>query len=124
MSDRDEQHPELAGYEPGDGRPLRHPMTLRVMRIVVILAIAGLILPTVYSTVTTNISTANRACGIVVAQTAQDAVSANARFEILGHDGPGWYCYAVAFNGTEVLVRALGPIPEIQRAPSAPTDDA
>lgn len=118
MSDRDDTHPELAGYEPGDGRPLRHPLTLKVMRIVVILAIAGLILPTVFSTVSTNISTASRACDIVVAQQAPDAVSSAARFELLSQpDGPGWYCYAVGFDGREVLLQFLGAIPEIRRAP-------
>jgi hypothetical protein len=123
MSDRDDQHPELAGYEPGDGRPLRHPMTLRIMRVVVVLGILGLILPTVYSAVSTNISTAERACAIVVAQVAVEATAADPRFE-LGADGPGWYCYALEFGGQETLVRWLGLIPEIRQAPATPGQDA
>jgi hypothetical protein len=123
MSDRDEEHPELAGYEPGDGRPLRHPMTLRIMRVVVVLGIIGLVLPTAYSAVSTNISVAHRACEIVVAQSDPRATAAEPRFEF-GADGPGWYCYSIEFGGDEVLLRWLGLIPEIRQAPATPGVDA
>lgn len=115
MRDHDD-HPELAGYEPGDGRPLRHPATLKVMRVVVVLAIAGLVLPSIYGTVSTNIATAQRACAIVVGEAAPGAAP-DARFELFEPDGPGWYCYAVDFGGRATLVRWLGLIPEIQRVP-------
>ncbi|WBU38010.1 hypothetical protein [Homoserinibacter sp. YIM 151385] len=121
MTSGEGEHPELAGYEPGDGRPLRHPAVIHIMRVVVVLAIAGLILPMVSSSISTNISTANAACRIVVAQEAPDRAP-DVRFELFQPDGPGWYCYAVGFGDDETLVRWLGLIPEIQVRPAGGVD--
>jgi hypothetical protein len=107
----DDVHPELAGYEPGDGRPVRNPMTLRVMRVVVVLGLIGLLLPGILVTWSTQLTTADAACRIVVASLAPDAPGANARLELLGAQGPDWYCYAVQFDGSEVPLRTLGIIP-------------
>ena len=41
MSD-DEYHPELADYVPGDGRSVRHPVTIKVMRVVIVIALLAL----------------------------------------------------------------------------------
>ena len=113
----DEYHPELAGSEPEDERPLRHPMMQRVMRVVVVIGILGLILPGVVISIATAANTANVACRLVVAQKAPDSVAYTPRFELMGADGPGWYCYARDFDGTEILLGALGLIPEVHRAP-------
>lgn len=114
----DDYHRELADYEPGDGRPLRHPMTVRVMRIVVVLGLIGLVLPGILVTVSTQISTAETACGILVAQSAPDSVASEPRFEMLGAEGPGWYCYARQFDGSEILLTFIGLIPGGRFAPA------
>lgn len=107
----DEYHPELAGYDPGDGRRAHSAMRVRVLRVMVTLGLVGLILPGVLITITTQIATADEACSRVVAQGAPDAVGSAARFELGGPEGPGWYCYAVQFGGIEVLLRSIGLIP-------------
>src|SRR5688572_24514696 len=112
----DEYHPELAEYDPGDSRPVHSVARTRAMRIMVVLGLAGLILPGILVTVGTQISTASAACRIVVARTAPDSIDAVARFE-LGGGGPGWYCYAVRFGGDEVLLRPLGLIPGLTGEP-------
>jgi len=114
----EEYHPELAGHVPGDGRPLRRPLTMKVMRIVIVIGIAALILPGAISTIGMQIETANAACRIVVAARAPEAVAADARLEVWGGNGPGWYCYARAFDGTEVMLRSLGLIPGLSYRPS------
>lgn len=116
-----EHHPELAGYQRGDERPLRHPMTLKVMRIVVILGVAGLVLPGVIATIGVQARTADASCEIVVARAAPGATAAIARFELFGAEGPAWYCYARDFDGTEVLVSTLGFIPGLSE-PRPPVD--
>ena len=113
----DEYHPELAGYDPDEGRPVRHPATRHVMRIVVIVGILGLVVPGLVISIATANRTATVACGLVVAQDAPDSVSSAPRFEVLGAAGPGWYCYAQSFDGTETLLRYLGLIPEVHYAP-------
>ena len=113
----DEIPRELAEYEPGDSRPSRSARRARMMRIVVTLALAGLILPTVLVTVSTQISTADRACRIVVATLAPDSVGAVARFQLAGAGGPGWYCYAQQYGGSELLLRSLGLIPGLGPVP-------
>lgn len=115
MSD-DNDHPELAGYQPGEG-PVRRPVARHVMRVVVIIGLIGLVLPGLVVTIGTQVSTAAEACRIVVDGTAPDATAANERFELMGPEGPGWYCYAQQFNGSDVLLRFLGLIPGLRLEP-------
>lgn len=110
MAGRDDEHPELAGYEPGDGRPLRHPMTVRVMRIVIVLGVVALVLPGIVATVGIQQATAARACAALVDRVAPEAQPVP-RFELLGPAGPSWYCYGRGFDGDEVLLASLGLIP-------------
>lgn len=110
MTDHDDEHPELAGFEPGDGRPLRHPMTVRLMRVVIVLALVGLVLPGVVVTVGVQQATASRSCAALVAANA-DGADPVPRFEVLGPAGPSWYCYARTFDGNDVLLASLGLIP-------------
>jgi hypothetical protein len=116
MSD-DEYHPELAEYVPGDGRSLRHPLTIKIMRVVIVIAVVSLILPGVIYTISVQVETAGAACRIVVATTAPDSAP-DARLQLWGGDGPGWYCYARGFDGTEVMLRSLGMIPGLMFQPS------
>ncbi len=110
MSD-EEFHPELAGYDPDEGARERRPGAHRTMRIVVIVGVALLVVPGILYTADTQVRTAQAACDIVVPAVDSEAVGADARFELAGAAGPGWYCYAQHFDGSELLVRSLGLIP-------------
>lgn len=114
----DEYHPELAEYEPGDGRPVHSVARRRAMRIMVTLGLTGLVLPGLLVTISTQISTAAAACRIVVGSAAPDSVGAVARFEVAGAEGPGWYCYAQRYGGGEILLRSLGLIPGLSPKPA------
>lgn len=105
----DDDPPELRGYVPSD-RPLRHPATVRVMRVVIVLGIVGLVVPSVVLTVGLQSRTANAICTRAVDESPLDADGV-ARFEVFGPAGPSWYCYAREFGGREVLVGSLGLIP-------------
>lgn len=105
----DDDPPELRGYVPRGERPLRHPLTLKVMRVVIVLGVVGLVIPGLYATVTLQGRTAEAMCARAVSQ-IPGAVPV-ARFEIVGPAGPSWYCYAVGFGGDEALVGELGLIP-------------
>jgi hypothetical protein len=107
----DEYHPELAGYDASDSRRVHSAARLRAMRIVVVIGLVALVLPGVLFTVSTQISTASAACALVVAREAPDSTGSSARFELGGAEGPGWYCYAPQYGGSEVLLRSLGLIP-------------
>ncbi|CAN5362982.1 hypothetical protein BH09ACT4_BH09ACT4_11490 [soil metagenome] len=113
----DEYHRELAEYEPGDGRPVHSVARRRALRIMVVIGLIGLVLPGLLVTVSTQLATADAACHIVVAQAAPDSIGWEARFELGGGDGPGWYCYAQRFGGTEILLRSLGLIPGLTSRP-------
>ncbi|TPW75706.1 hypothetical protein [Schumannella soli] len=104
----DEFHPELAEYVPND-RPLRGHRYGRALRIVVIVAVLALIVPGAAGTILTQARTAEFTCSSIV-ERAAGQYSGVVRFE-LGADGPGWYCYAEAFDGEQTMFAALGLIP-------------
>jgi hypothetical protein len=120
-SEKFESHPELEGDDSDEG-PVRRPTRLRFLRIVVIIGVAALVLPSIISTVGVQARTANAACAIVVAALAPGAVSLSARFELFGGSGPGWYCYATDFTGVETLMRPLGFIPGLDDDPRRPQE--
>ena len=107
----DEDHPELAGYEPGEVRPSRSARRQRVMRIIGAVGLTALILPGLLVTIRVQGATAAEACRIVVEAEDPEAIASSTRFELTGPEGPGWYCYAVRFGGSEILLRSLGLIP-------------
>ncbi len=117
MSD-DDFHPELAGYVPPDGGSVRRPMALRIMRIVIVIGIVSLVLPGVIYTIGIQMETADAACRIVVHANAPQAVGEQARLEAWGGNGPGWYCYAEFFDGSQLMLRGLGLIPGLSYQPS------
>jgi len=116
MSD-DEYHPELAEYVPGDGRSIRHPVTLKVIRVVIVIALIALVVPGVAYTISVQVETAGAACALVVSATTPTSTP-DARLQLWGGNGPGWYCYARGFDGSEVMLRALGMIPGLSYRPS------
>jgi hypothetical protein len=109
----DEIPRELADYEPGEARTPPGERMQRMRRVVVVVAIVALVLPGVLIGITTASRTAELACRIVGSTAAPDAAY-EARFELTGAEGPGWYCYATAFGGREVQLRFLGFIPEVK----------
>lgn len=110
------ENPELDGYEPTGGLSGRR--IRRASRFVVIAAIASLILPGIVITIGYAERTADIACARWVEAVAVNAARSDARFEVFGHAGPGWQCYAVAGNGAERPVAPLGLFPAIP--PPAP----
>jgi len=119
-----EDHPELAGYEPHEERPLRGRHFTTIMRVAVFLGLAGLVLPGILITLATANSTALRACAAYTGFYAPGSVSFSTRFEFAGPEGAGWNCYAVSFDGQETLVRALGLIPGAARIPTGPVENS
>ncbi|MBI5160676.1 MAG: hypothetical protein HY996_04575 [Micrococcales bacterium] len=104
-----DDHPELSGYVPTEGMPHRR-RRLKVMRVVVLVGIAGLVLPTVLGTWLTAARSASTTCGQLVDAAAPDA-DPSSRFDAFGPGGPQWYCYAVGFGGDERIIAGLGLIP-------------
>jgi hypothetical protein len=106
-----DDEPELLGYEPGDGRPLRSPHMLLAMRIVVAVGIAGLILPGVTGTVMINAKDAAESCKRWV-RYENPGDSSTVSFELLGAHGSGWQCYTQgnSFGGAQ-FIASLGWIP-------------
>jgi len=102
--------PELTGYEPGDGTPLRSARMLRMMRVVVVLGVLGLILPGVVTTVSVGAATANATCANLVAYYSGGDAPSAARWEFFGPGLIGWECYSEGFGG-EKHVQSLGLIP-------------
>jgi hypothetical protein len=104
----DDDPPELREYVPSDGRPLRHPVTVRVMRATIVVGILGLIVPGVVATIALQARTATVLCE----RATRDLEAAPiVRFELTGPAGPSWYCYARGFGGQEMLLGSLGLIP-------------
>ena len=121
MSD---EHPELAGYEPSNGKPLRNPRVLWVMRVVIVAGIVGLILPGIMTMLTVSTNTANRACAFWVSYAKRDATGSSARFELFGPGGVGWQCYSVGAFGGDKIVASLGIIPSGARLGSPHSVDS
>ena len=119
MSFYEDEQPELVGYVPSDGRPLRSHRMLIVMRVVVVVGIVGLIVPGIIGEVMLNFRDAAESCKRLVSyEHPGDASSAT--FQLLGANGSGWQCYTAAdsFGGSQ-FVASLGWIPG---PPSIPTN--
>ena len=121
MSD---EHPELNGYEPGDGKPLRSKRTLTMMRMVVVLALVGLILPGIVTTWSVAASSAQSACAVWVEYSVAGASGADARFEVFGPGGMGWECYSDGEFGGDRHIVSLGLIPGPPQLPLVPTQSS
>ncbi|HWR85171.1 MAG TPA: hypothetical protein VN200_04155 [Rhodoglobus sp.] len=120
----DDLEPELAGYEPHDEAPLRSRRRATALRVIVVVGLAALVLPGILVTAGTAQRTAVRACEVYAAYFAPRSVDAEARFEMFGGSAPGWNCYAIGFDGSEVMVRELGLIPAGARLPQVPVESS
>ncbi len=113
----DDLPPELAFAEDGEVGIGRSRRMRRVARVVVVIAIACLVLPGILIGIATATRTAELACSITAAELAPYAEGFEARFELSGHEGPGWYCYSSDVRGTLTQLRFLGFIPEVRVVP-------
>jgi hypothetical protein len=113
-----EEHPELAGYDSDDDRPLGGRRRKAVIRTVVILGVIALVLPGIATTISVSTATAEASCATWVRYAAPDASGSSARFEIFGAGGIGWECYTVGAFGGDHHVASLGLIPGGARLPA------
>jgi hypothetical protein len=112
-----DDEPELAGYEPGDGRPLRSRRVLIGMRIVVVLGLLAFVVPEAMTTLMVAANSAQEACRRWVRYEVPSSPGYDARFEIFGPRGAGWDCYTSGAFGGDSLVATLGLIPGPPRIP-------
>jgi hypothetical protein len=119
-----DDEPELAEYEPGDGKPLRSPYLVLMMRVVVIVGIAGLILPGIIQTISMTATNAQESCRRWVKYANPDSPGHVARFELFGAGGPGWECYTKGQFGGDEHVATLGLIPGPPSLPSRSTTNS
>jgi hypothetical protein len=117
MSMHDDE-PELAGYDPGDGRPLRSRKVILVMRVIVVVGLLGLVVPQIFMTVSVAANSAQEACRRWVKYEVPGPSGSSARFEIFGAGGIGWNCYTQGAFGGDRLVAVLGLIPGPPQLPS------
>ena len=113
-----DDEPELAGYDPGDGRPLRSRRVLLVMRVVVILGLVALVLPGIITTLMVASNSAQESCRRWVSYEDPTATGSNATFEVLGGHGLGWQCYTQGAFGGDRFVASLGLIPGPPKIPT------
>jgi hypothetical protein len=116
--DGQEEHPELAGYDPADDRPLGGRRRMVVIRAIVILGVVALVLPGIVTTISVSSATAEASCATWVRYAAPDASGSSARFEIFGAGGIGWECYTVGAFGGDRHVASLGLIPGDAKLPA------
>lgn len=112
--------PELAGYEPGDGRPLRSRRTTIGMRILVVIGLLGLVLPQIVTQISVAASSAKASCARWVAYENPGAPGSTTRFELFGPGLIGWECYTAGAFGGDQHVASLGLIPGPPALPSGP----
>lgn len=114
-----EEHPELAGYDPSDDRPLpTRKRRMFIMRIIVIVGVIALVLPGIVTTMSVGSATAEAACATWVRYLAPDARASSARFELFGAGGIGWECYGSDAFGGDRHVASLGLIPARPQLPA------
>ena len=113
-----DDEPELLGYEPGDGRPLRSARMLAAMRFIVVLGLVALVLPGIVTTIMVDTRGAQAACKIWVRYEVPSAIGSSVQFEIFGSNGFGWQCYTRGSFGGDQFVASLGIIPGPPDLPS------
>jgi hypothetical protein len=117
-------HPELAGYEPSDGKPLRSPAARSMLRCVVVLGVIALVLPEVFTTASVANATAQASCLRWVAYQVPEPSRAEARFELFGPGFIGWECYSVGGIDGDQHIASLGLIPSPPTIPARGTKDS
>ena len=104
-------HPEFDD----DDRPVRTERRRRVLRVAVLVALAGMLLPLVLSAYGVARSAAERACA-VYATAYHSTASSRVALDLFAEGGPGWLCYAEVDAGDRgVLLGNLGLMPGAPR---------
>jgi hypothetical protein len=116
----EDDEPELAGYVPSDGRPLRSRRGLMVMRVLVVIGLLALVLPGVITTFSVASETAREGCKLWVAYADPSSPGSNAVFEVFGGHGIGWQCYTRGAFGGDRFIASLGFIPGRPDIPTQP----
>jgi hypothetical protein len=115
-----DDEPELAGYEPTTGKPMRSRRLLALMRVVVVIGLLSLVLPSVIVSVSDASASARESCRRWVKYAVPSSPGSNAVFEVIGAHGMGWQCYTRGAFGGDKFVASLGLIPGVPRIPSQP----
>jgi hypothetical protein len=93
-----------------------------LLRLVVLLAVLGLVLPGIITTVSLGARNAELACDYRGTITNPGSPRYEARFELLGPGGLGWECYATDRLGDEHHVDSMGLIPVAPGVGPSPID--
>ena len=102
--------------EPADDGPVFGARRRRALRIIVLVALGGMLLPLVLSAFSVARAAAERACTVYVADFDADAAGARVAFDLFAEGGPGWLCYDVRGQGGDAYPGNLGPMPALPRA--------
>lgn len=104
------------GDDPAEDGPVFGERRRRIIRITVLVALIGMLLPLVLSAFSVARSAAERACAVYVADFDADAAGARVAFDLFAEGGPGWLCYAVGGGGGSTFLGNLGPMPAAPRS--------
>ena len=115
MDDEDprELRDDLTDDETDDGAPAWERRR-RMLRWIALVALVGMLIPTVAGTYTTARNTAAQSCRLAVDFYANERTPSRVAFEFLSPEASGWTCYAQLGSG-DVLVAVLGLIPGAPR---------
>jgi hypothetical protein len=116
----EDEQPELVGYVPDDGRPLRSPHMLIATRVIVILALVALIVPEIVTQIMVVSNAAQASCKLWV-RYEDPGAGHSATFQLFGQGGAGWQCYSVGGFGGGHYIAPLGLIPGTPIFPSQTT---
>jgi hypothetical protein len=120
MSFYEDEQPELVGYIPSEGKPLRTPQMMIATRVIVILALVALVVPEIVTQVMVVGSAAQESCRLWV-RYEDPGAGHIATFQLFGQGGFGWQCYSVGGFGGGGYIAPLGLIPGTPVFPSQTT---
>lgn len=107
--------PDFPPDESSDDTPLHSVRRRRIIRAIAMVSMAALVVPSAIGTIVQARASAVYACNLVGASVAPDALAIEPRFRLTPISAAGWQCFAVFFDGTEVLIATLGPIPGLPK---------
>jgi hypothetical protein len=106
-----EDHPELEGYEPFEGKPLRSRWFRRGVQGAALLGVFLLVMPFFASQLRVASISAQGWCAKWVSYEVPEPSVPAARFELFGPGVLGWECYATKIIGGDRYIGYLGIIP-------------
>ncbi|MBX3116802.1 MAG: hypothetical protein KF808_05600 [Cryobacterium sp.] len=103
--------------EDSSEEPLYSARRKRVMRVVVLIAVAAMLIPLFANLFSVSAASAASSCARAVHYEVSDATGSSARFELFGPGVVGWECYAVGGFSAGRHVISLGIIPGMVELP-------